>query len=352
MLRCFITFFVSLFLLMACSESTPSLVVNKVAGNTMGTTYHISWVAEKDGNKSNDPESLKEAVDLRLKQINAIMSTYDTSSELSLINQSSESNQNVEITAELADVLSVSRYVYEHSDGLFDVTVGPLVNAWGFGPTPDIHNELNDEAIADLLGKIGSQHWRISVAGEKSRLRKDQPLYIDLSAVAKGWAVDEIARLLEQRGISSFLAEIGGELKTKGVKPDGSQWKIAIERPVANPLEAQQVQLILSPGDKGVATSGDYRNYYEVKGERYSHTINPFTGKPIKHELASVTVVHNDCAYADAWATALNVAGPKAGMALAEKNQLAVYMIVRNNNGFDELASSQFVEQFGNPGSK
>ncbi|MGB1092490.1 MAG: FAD:protein FMN transferase, partial [Oceanobacter sp.] len=114
----------------------------------------------------------------------------------------------------------------------------------------------------------------------------------------------------------------------------------------------QQVQLILSPGDKGVATSGDYRNYYEVKGERYSHTINPFTGKPIKHELASVTVVHNDCAYADAWATALNVAGPKAGMALAEKNQLAVYMIVRNNNGFDELASSQFVEQFGNPGSK
>jgi thiamine biosynthesis lipoprotein len=157
--------------------------------------------------------------------------------------------------------------------------------------------------------------------------------------------VDELADLLRHQGITHFMIEVGGEVRTSGQKPDGKLWRIAIERPGAIPGE-RGVELVIEPGESAVATSGDYRNYFEENGVRYSHTINPFTGRPIVHRLASVTVVNDSSGLADGWATALNVAGPEVGMQLAEQENLAVFMIVRDDQGFHELASSRFRQQF------
>lgn len=310
--------------------------VYKVSGNTMGTTYHISWVDSDD-----QTTELKRRVDHRLREINASMSTYISNSELSLINDSKESR--FTISSDLSEVIAVSLSVYEQSHGLFDVTVGPLVNLWGFGPGAGIERQPTEEQIVFQRSRIGSDALQLN----DLNLVRSEYRYIDLSAVAKGWAVDEIAELYESLGIADYLVEIGGEMRLSGSKPSQVPWRIAIERPGGNGLQ-RSAQLIFSPGDRAVATSGDYRNYFEQDGVRYSHTIDTNTGKPVTHKLASVSVVHESSAYADAWATALNVAGPVVGMELAGQNNLAVYMIVREENGFKEYFSNQFREWFPN----
>lgn len=323
-----------------CSHE-PELVVDRIEGSTMGTTYHISWAGTAE-----QAASLKESVDQRLAVINHIMSTYDKESELSLINQGRYTTDDhgwIALSPELYEVLGMAKDIYTRSNGRFDITVGPLVNAWGFGPGVHRDEPVSDEEIQNLLSEVGSDKFELDPGSPRMRLQ--QRLYLDLSAIAKGWGVDQIAALLAQRGITSYLVEIGGELVTKGQKPDGSRWRIAIERPQADPAE-RAVQLILEPGDAGVATSGDYRNYFEKEGVRYSHTIDPSNGRPINHRLASVTVIHEQCGMADGWATALNVAGPEHALELAEQYQLPVYLIVRTDTGFEELASSEFKRRF------
>ena len=300
----------------------------------MGTQYNISWVAAED--QSNH---VKQLVDNRLKQINKAMSTYDPQSELSQIN--SQKPKQARLSKDLADVMAIALEVNQKSGGLFDVTVGPLVNLWGFGPDPIPSGIPDKQALAEALGKTGSEALQL----DDVVLTLQESRYIDLSAVAKGWAVDEIAQLLEAQGYQNYLVEIGGELLLSGKKPTGQSWKIAIERPVSG-LQQRSPQLIIAPGDRAVATSGDYRNYFEKEDVRYSHTIDSRNGWPIRHKLASVTVVHESSAYADAWATALNVAGPQEGLRLAEQNQLAAYMIVRSPKGFEEHYSKQFAEWF------
>lgn len=330
-----------LLFLSSCSveQAAPANIV-RISGATMGTSYHISWV---DNGLPADP--LQQQIDSRLVEINRSMSTYDPNSEISNINQSSSAGSVFQVSADLKDVLLKSKWLYGASEGLFDISIGPLVNAWGFGPTPDQRAELSGEQILELTEAIGSGNFNISNTGS---LSFEKPLSLDLSAIAKGWAVDQIALLLESKDIQSYLVEIGGELRTKGLKPGEEPWRIAIERPTHHILEEQTVQLILAPGDMGVATSGDYRNYFERDGKRYSHTINPFSGRPVDHSLASVTVIHPECGMADAWATALNVAGPEKGMELAEQHQLAVFMIVRTNETFVEITSSKFQALFPN----
>lgn len=330
-----------LVLLSACSDPGPEL--QKVTGPTMGTQYHVTWV--DNAAVKTDTQTLQDMIDSRLTQLNSVFSTYDPESELSLLNKKSASlaGRWIPVSPELMSVLRDASFVNGFSLGRFDVTVGPLVNLWGFGPKP--HDTVpDDEDIQALLPDVGMQH--LQLRPDSNEIYLDRPLYIDLSAIAKGWAVDDIGLLLEDLGITDYLVEIGGEVRTRGAKPSGP-WRLAIERPVYEAgISAQKV---LEPGNMAVATSGDYRNYFEKDGQRFSHTIDPVTGYPIRHTLASVTVVMPTCSLADAWATAINVAGPELGMNIAEANHLPVFMLIRDGDGFKEARSSAFAELFGEP---
>ena len=324
--------------LTACS---PSEEVFRISGPTMGTSYHIAWVSQKD-----DSAVLKAEIDQRLIAINRTMSTYDSSSELSLINRGQTAPDDggwIAVSADLYEVLADSQQLYVKSGGLFDISVGPLVNLWGFGPDPALDEVPGDEALAAALNRTGLNV--MSLRQSPPAIRLAEPRYLDLSAIAKGWGVDDIAALLESHGLHNYMVEIGGEIRTAGTKPEGAAWKIAIERPTSA-LAERSAELIIEPGNSAIATSGDYRNYFEQDGVRYSHTINPFTGRPITHRLASVTVLHHSSAMADGWATTLNVAGPEQGMKLAEKYDLSVFMIVRDTDGYHEQVSSHFAERF------
>lgn len=324
-------------LITACDTPVPDQVL-KISGPTMGTQYHISWV----GQDPDQASVLQAQVDERLRQINKNMSTYDPASELSRLNQAPSSADWRELSADLSAVLGMALQVWERSGGAFDVTVGPLVNLWGFGPQARPETVPSADDIQRVRAAIGSQQIVLDAA--QQRLRLQAPLYIDLSAIAKGWAVDDIAALLERNGVVSYMVEIGGELRTRGLKPGQHPWRIAIERPQS--VAGHEAALVIEPGAMGVATSGDYRNYFEEDGVRYSHTIDPATGYPVRHTLASVTVVHESTGLADAWATALSVAGPDKGMALAEQNGLAVLMLVREQDAFAQRTSSRFNELF------
>ena len=343
---------VSLLILMGCepaagpvsSSSAPEVVVHKLHGQTMGTTYNISLV----GSNSLNTTTLNNLIDERLLEINRSLSTYDPSSELSLINRGEKKPDNngaIPLSDSLTDVLNISLDVYQKSQQRFDVTIGPLVNLWGFGPDEADDKRPSDSRVQAALATVGSDYMRFNP--DQQTLILERALYIDLSAVAKGWAVDQLALLLEAQGIDHYLVEIGGELRTQGQKPGNVPWKIAVEKP-AYSLSEREGQLIIEPGNMAVATSGDYRNYIEIDGARFSHTIDPSTGYPITHNLASVTVLHPSCAMADAWATALNVAGPEAGLALAESQQLAAYFIVREAEGFAVVQSTTFRQRFNN----
>ncbi|WP_299593005.1 FAD:protein FMN transferase [uncultured Microbulbifer sp.] len=302
----------------------------KLTGPTMGTAYHITLVDVPEGVERAE---LQTAIDAELDAVNQEMSTYIPDSELMRFNRASV-GEPVDVSAHLAEVIERSLEIYRNSSGAFDVTVGPLVNLWGFGP--DLEPEVIPDAaqIRALREQIGSDALRI----DGQQLSRSRPVEIDLSAIAKGHGVDRVADLLVQRGIANFLVEIGGELRTGGVNPSGKTWRIGIERPSAGQVVQQPIQV----SDRGVATSGDYRNYYERDGKRYAHIIDPRTGAPVEHRLASVTVIAGTCAEADGYATALNVMGAEAALQLAEELQLAVFLLVKTDSGFEERASSAF----------
>lgn len=318
-----LAFFVS------CSHAPQQVAVS---GETMGTTYHIRYVS---ANPRHDAEKVKERVDGLLAQINSQMSTYDQSSELSTFN-AKQTTEPVVISRSLEQVVRRALEIAEETDGLLDVTVGPLVNLWSFGPEQRPEVVPSVEQLAAAQAMTGYQHLSV----ENHQLQKDiAGLYVDLSTIAKGYAVDRVARLLEQMEIQNYLVEIGGEMLMKGTKPGNQPWRIAIERPDSTQRAAQR---IIEPGNNAVATSGDYRNYFEQDGVRYSHIIDPRTGKPIQHNLVSVTVVTESCMDADAYATALTVMGPEDALAFAEAKQLAVMLITRENDEFKEYTSTAF----------
>lgn len=307
-------FFVWIVLLSSgCSFGPETL---ELSGQTMGTSYHLLVVKPEYGD-----DSLARDVESLLTKINRQMSTYQQDSELSEINRA-ELNTWIAVSPELFDVLHLSQSVNGQSGGAFDVTMGPLVNLWGFGPEQSADQLPSSEQITTALTTTGADSFELDVNAVAIKKRKSA--YIDLSAVAKGYAADQLAELLESRGYKNYMVEIGGELKVAGKNTRGQLWRLAIEKPVPIPGEVFQA---IALTDSGVATSGDYRNYFEVGGQRYSHTIDPLSGSPVKHSLVSVTVIASSAAAADAWATALNVLGGCKGLALAEQLQLAAYFI-------------------------
>lgn len=312
----------------ACSE--PQIPVERIQGYTMGTTYHIQWRK----NEGAAAALVQTKVDTLLARVNQQMSTYIPDSELSLFNKT-PAPAKIPASPEFRLVLSQSLEINHMSAGYFDVTVGPLVNLWGFGPDEMNAKKPSDAQIAAARAMVGSD----AITLGPDWVAKSAQRYVDLSAIAKGYGVDQVAALLEEQGIRDYLVEIGGELRIKGQKTPGKNWKVAVEAP---DVSERRVQKILSVSDIGMATSGDYRNYFEVNGERFSHTIDPFTGSPVRHKLASVTILHPQCSMADGLATTMMVMGEEKALAFANAHNIAAYFIVSSAEGFKEMMTPAF----------
>jgi len=303
-------------------------------GKTMGTSYSVRYVT---GDDTPSAAKMQAEIDKRLELVNDQMSTYRPGSELSRFNASRAVDKPFPVSAATTEVVLEALRINRVTDGALDVTVGPLVNLWGFGP------EGRPDKVPSAAELERRRAWtgidKLSVQG--NALVKSIPeLYVDLSSIAKGYGVDVIAQYLQSQQVKNYMVDIGGEVRTRGHNGEKKPWRIAIERPTAG-ME-QKAQLVIQPGEMSIATSGDYRNYFEQDGVRYSHTIDPVTGKPIHHHLVSVTVLSPTCMAADGLSTGLNVLGPERGMALANLMGIPVFMIVKTAKGFEERYSDAF----------
>lgn len=316
-------------------------------GTTFGVVkYNITFVVP-DGRRI-EPTELQQRVQGLLDRINGAMSTYIDESEVSRFNDS-PATEWFPVSMETAAVVAAAQQVSEQSEGAFDITVGPLVDAWHFGPNKGSLEIPSDETIEVLRDRVGYQ--KLDVRSDPPALRKSDPeLRIDLSAIAKGYAVDAVSRLLSEQGYVDHLVEIGGEDRASGNRPGGGPWRVGIERPdrTASVWDASEsFQRIVKLQDEAIATSGDYRNFFiGPDGQRYSHTIDPRTGRPATQEVASVSVVTKNCMEADAWATAIGVMGPNRAIEAAEKHGLEVLVVYRTKDGkYKEAATGRFADQ-------
>lgn len=323
------------FLLPGC-EGQPGKPAYPLSLNsqTMGTTYSVKVSILPEGVTQ---KRLAGQIEKTLARINHQMSTYEDDSELSLFNRS-RSTQWQTVSESLYKVLSEAYKISEATEGAFDVTVGPLVNLWGFGPDPMSFKAPPEAEIDHIKTRIGFKQLKLK--DDSLEIKKEIPdLYVDLSAIAKGFAVDKIAELLEINGITNYLVEIGGEIRLKGVNLNGDSWRIAVEKPTP---ELRMIQKIVPLTNIAMATSGDYRNFFEINNIRFSHTIDPRSGRPITHSLASVTVLRETSMEADALATAFMVLGPELAYQFAEQNQIAALFIIKSDQGFTELNTAAF----------
>lgn len=307
-------------------------------GATMGTTYRVVLGGRADGARvtSDRLAALQRGVDSLLTAVNASMSTYDATSELSRFNARTDTTA-VPISAPLAEVLRVSLAVHAASVGAFDVTVGPLVDAWGFGPTARPADALPQSVRDSLRAFVGS--GLLELRGESLR-KRDPRVRVDLSAVAKGYAVDVVSDWLSANGATDHLVEIGGEMQARGRNARGEPFRVGIEDPDPS---GRRVRFAIALSDRALASSGNYRNFVDLDGVRYAHTIDPVSGAPVQHTLLAVSVLHARCADADAWATALMVAGPERAWALAEANDLDVGLLISTGPG---EVSERFTDGF------
>jgi len=322
--------------LTACKKD-PEIV--SFVGKTMGTTYHIKYI--DNGELNLDKEKAHAKIEMMLKDVNAKMSTYDKNSEISRFNQSTDINQPVEISRDFATVVREAIRLNQVTEGALDVTVGPVVNLWGFGPEKRPDKQPTAEQLAERFAWIGIDKLKLTQSAGKFSLEKTVPqLYIDLSSIAKGFGVDQVASVIEQIGAKNYMVEIGGEIRAKGKNIEGKDWQIAIEKP--NFDGSRAVEQVIGLKDLAMATSGNYRIYFEENGKRFSHEIDPKTGHPIQHHLASITVLHPSAMTADGLSTGLFVLGEEKALEVAEKEQLPVYLIIKTENGFETKLSSTF----------
>jgi len=305
-------------------------------GSTMGTVYAVKIVQVDLQKTGIIPESFQNQIDSLLDELNNQMSTYIPESQISRFNRYQGTDW-FPVSRDLFLVIRKALDISRMSNGAFDITVGPLVNLWGFGPEERHELVPTRREIRNRKRLVGFQ--KIHVRRDPPAVRKDLPgVYCDLSAIAKGFGVDKLCGYLESRGLNNFLVDIGGEIKTRGRNHLGKLWKIG----VATPSEQTGIQKVVPLENTAVATSGDYHNYFEIDTIRYSHAIDPRTGRPVTHHLASVTVVADSCMLADGLATAIDVMGPEAGYNFALKKELPVFLIVRGKSGFSEKVTPAF----------
>lgn len=303
-------------------------------GTTMGTQYRVKVTS--DGLEL-ERHALERDIEQILETVNDQMSTYRATSELSRFNTAASTNW-VSVSPDTACVVGEALRVSHLSAGAFDVTIGPLVDLWGFGPETPALRPPSVERIRAQLGKIG--HGKLDARNARTAIRKAGPdLQVDLSGIAKGFAVDRLADYLEQSGADHYFVEIGGEMRVRGSSPNAGAWRIGVEKPVTG---RRAIQRVLHLNDAAIATSGDYRIFFEDGGARYAHIIDPRTGLPVTHDLASVTVISPTTMTADAWSTALMVLGPDDGFRLAERLALTALFIVKTDRGLQETYTTPF----------
>ncbi|BAN47865.1 FAD:protein FMN transferase [Metapseudomonas resinovorans] len=317
-------------LLAGCGET-----LEQFGGPTMGSSYSVKYVRGASGPSVEQARGEVEGI---LAEIDRQMSTYRNDSEVERFN-ALPAGSCLALPGPMLELVAFAGQLSKDSDGAFDMTVEPLLNLWGFGPQSRGDQVPSPEAIAAAKAVVGQQH--LTVRGQE--LCKDAPVQLDFNSIAAGYAVDRVVARLGELGVGSALVEITGELKAVGRKPDGMPWRIAIEAPRD---DRQVAQKIVQLDGLGVSTSGDYRNYFEKNGKRYSHTIDPKTGAPISHSLAAVTVVDESALRADGLSTLLMVLGPEAGEAYAERQGIAAFFVTRAGEGFVSHGSSRFRELF------
>jgi len=324
-------------LIVGCSQNKkPVTKVFSFSGLTMGTSYNIKIVEDSTFQKKDYSQIVKSGVDSLLKKVNQQMSTFITDSEISLFNSFADTTW-FPISKEFAFVVKNAIFIGDTTKGALDVTVGPLVNLWGFGPTGDI-TSLPDSQEVKLMKSLTGLN-KIKVQFNPPAIKKAQPyMYIDLSSIAKGYGVDKVSEYFFQLGVMNFMIEIGGEVRANGINQNDEYWRIGI----STPNNSGGIEKVVSLNNMSMATSGDYHNYFMKNGKRYSHTINPRTGYPITHHLASVSVIAKTCMMADGYATALDVLGPKDGLLYADTLKLPVFMIVHKDGNFTEEKNKLF----------
>ncbi len=320
-------------LLLSCNSSEKLV---HLKGRTMGTHYNVKFYS------ASLDETMQTEVDTLLKDINQQMSTYIKSSEISYFNEFNRLGW-LKISPEFFKVTEYALRLSEKTEGKYDPTIGPLVNLWGFGPRGERKVPEPDQ-IKKALMIVG--YDKLLMNKETKEIKKKVPgVYLDLSSLAKGYGVDAVAELLGSKGVKSYMVEIGGEVRTLGTKSKGEAWAIAIEAP--NPkVNGGPYQKILKLNNTSMATSGNYRNFFESEHKRYSHTIDPKTGNPVIHTLASVSVVDESCMKADALATALMAMGPEDGFTFAAQNKIPAYFVYGEDSQSDRMFVTKETEEF------
>lgn len=309
--------------------------VEEFGGPTMGSTYTVKYVREES---SPSLAELKRETDAVLAEVDLQLSTYRTDSAIEQFNQAPAGTCQL-MPAGLLELVDAGYALHKESNGLLDLTLEPVLNLWGFGPQARVEKVPTPEALTEAMARVGMQHLR----RQGQQLCKDVDVQVDFNSIAAGYAVDQIVQRFIELGVTRYMVEVTGELKAAGMKPDGQPWRIGLEAPQDGERVAQRV---LAVDGYGISTSGDYRNYFEEDGQRYSHTLDPSTGMPIRHQLAAVTVVDKSTLRADGLSTVLMVMGTERGLAFAEQNGIAAFFVTREGDGFVTQTTQAFEQLF------
>lgn len=318
--------------LLLCACTGPDSI--EFGGGTMGTGFTVKLPRAAD---AHDGEQLRAEVQALLQDVSQMMSTYIADSEISRFNDNASMDWQT-VSRDFCDSVQLALELSVFSDGAFDITAGPLVDVWGFGPVEREFALPEQAAIEAARARVGFEHLQTDCETPAIR-RSVDGLTLDMSAIGKGYAADRVADMLAAKGLDDYLVEIGGELRVSGSNADGEAWAIGIELPHAGKREPYAVVHVT---DVAVATSGDYRNFYVIDGVRYSHEIDTRTGYPVTHELSAVSIIDETGARADALATGLLVMGPDKGMELATRENIAALFLTRTESGIEEAASPRF----------
>lgn len=320
-----------LLLLTACQKNPETTL----SGSIQGTTYHVKAVT-RDIDVTQ--EALKADVEAVFRMVDEQLSNWREDSEISRFNRQQTTDWQT-VSPAIVHLVSVAREIHARTGGCYDLTVKPLFELWGFAR----HEQSvpSAEAIRQVLAHVGMDKLEVDPANRRMR-KRDPQVQISLDSIAQGYTVDVLSQMLEDRGIQNYLAEIGGEMKVKGVKADGSSWRVAVEKPTPMAREVQRILELHEVAGMAVMTSGTYRNFFESGGKHYSHILDPRTGQPVTHNLLSTTVLHEDPTLADAWSTALLCVGEVEGARLAEEESLKALFIYREGDQLQERMSRAF----------
>jgi len=312
-----------------------------ITGKTMGTTYHIKVIVGYFKN----PAELKKKIDKRLEAVNRSMSIYQKNSEISRFNLMKSTDEKFFISDDFFKVMTVAEEIYKTTQGAWDGTVHPLVNLWGFGSTGRREDVPAPEEIQNMLANIGFD--KIEISNEHYLKKKIGTVTLDLGSIAPGYGVDQVAELIKRENIKNFLVEIGGEIYASGIRTDGKNWKVGINTPDKD-APFNQVYKALSLRDKAMATSGNYRNFFEKEGKQYSHILDPKTGYPVTNNVVSVSVIADTCTFADGFATALMVMGHEKGIDLVNRLEgVEALIVVHEQDGkLSDYSSKGFKADF------